>query len=262
MPLTIAPALLGEILYYIARNTVLPFLPQTSYALHTQPEARETVTFRILIADDSDDTRTFLRAAMISRGWTVCGEAANGRQAVLMASQLEPDLVIMDLSMPMLTGLEATREILRALPGHPVILFTLHASPQLMTAAANVGARKVVSKSDGLTALIDAIEKIIRDTRSPGGSRGDPGSGSNTPLPFAPIPSPSDTQTSPKPGAASVHPHAEPLVAASTSASESAQVAEPDIGEPSLSEPSSAESTIGDPPAGQTGSASEPSSEA
>ena len=61
---------------------------------------------RILIADDNADTRAFVRSALGSRGWTICGEAANGRQAVLMASELKPDLVIVDLSMPMMTGLE------------------------------------------------------------------------------------------------------------------------------------------------------------
>jgi DNA-binding NarL/FixJ family response regulator len=219
------------------------------------------VTLRILIADDSDDTRTFLRSAMLSRGWTVCGEAANGRQAVLLASQLKPDLVIMDLSMPMLTGLEATREIRRAMPGQPVILFTLHASPQLVTAAANVGVYKVVSKSDGLATLIDAIAKIAAGSHPSGGSRGDPGSGSHTPLPFAPITSSPDTQTSSKPGTPSVLPHEQPQVAASAPASEAGMIAEPDASEPSPSEPSSNEPAVGDPAADLPGSVSEPPSE-
>jgi DNA-binding NarL/FixJ family response regulator len=211
---------------------------------------------RILIADDNADTRAFVRSALASRGWTLCGEAANGRQAVLMASEMKPDLVILDLSMPMMTGLEATREILRANPHQPVILFTLHASPQLTMAASNVGARKVVSKSEGLGALISAIEKIVGGGLPSGGSRGDPGSGSNTPLPFTPIPSSPDLQTTLKPPAG-ILPHAEPAIAASASMSDPGPVTEPAIGEPS-----SNEQTIGDPPGNLDGRASEPSSEA
>lgn len=206
------------------------------------------MTFRILIADDSDDTRTFLRAAMSTHDWTVCGEATNGRQAVLMASQLKPDLVIMDLSMPMLTGLEATREIRRAIPGQAVIMFTLHASPQLTTAAANVGARKVVSKSEGLAALIAAVEEIADSARAPGTTRGDPGGSSNTPLPFAPIPSNPDSQTSLKPGTTHVTPRFVPAIAAATSEPEAGQIAEPAADEGS-SAPSSNEPTVGEPPA-------------
>jgi CheY-like chemotaxis protein len=212
--------------------------------------------FRILIADDSDDARVFIRAAIATRGWTVCGEATNGRQAVLMASQLKPDLIILDLSMPMLTGLEATREILRAIPGQPIILFTLHASPQLNTAAANVGARKVVSKSEGLNALVDAIEKIADSVRPASGSRGDPGGGaSGTTLPFAPMPSPPESKPIFKPRPANVLPHAEPLVAASSS-----RPPMEEIREPAESESSPTESS--EPAAPIIGSVSEPTSEA
>jgi DNA-binding NarL/FixJ family response regulator len=198
--------------------------------------------FRILIADDSDDTRAFVRAALSTRGWTVCGEAANGRQAVLMASQLKPDLVIVDLSMPMLTGLEATREIRRAVSGQKVMLFTLHSSPQLTGAAASVGALKVVSKSDGLSALIAAIEQIVDGSHSSGGSRGDPGGSSGPSLPLIDAArSSTDTQLTPLPGTTRILPHAEPVIAASASASASdqAQIAEPAISEPSISEPMS-----------------------
>lgn len=211
--------------------------------------------FRILIADDSDDTRAFVRAALTTRGWTVCGEAANGRQAVLLANQLKPDLVIVDLSMPMLTGLEATREIRRAVPGQAVILFTLHASPQLTTAAASVGALKVVAKSDGLGELISAIEQIVGKSNPSGGGRGDPGGRSGPSLPLIDAAkSSTDTQLTPLPGSTNILPHAEPAIAASASASGS------DDGEPAISEPSASEPAIGDPPPGTSGGAGEPSS--
>ncbi len=72
---------------------------------------------RILIADDSEFLRTHLRAFLQRPGWVVCGEGANGRQAVLMASQLKPDAIVLDFVMPMVNGMEAAREILKAMPG-------------------------------------------------------------------------------------------------------------------------------------------------
>jgi DNA-binding NarL/FixJ family response regulator len=122
---------------------------------------------RILIADDSDETRAFLRTTLSGRGWTICGEAANGRQAVLLASQLRPDLVVLDLSMPMLSGLEAAREIRKAAPSLPIILFTLHKVPQLDLDAAAIGVRKVVSKDDGLPALVSAVEEVLGTSSRP-----------------------------------------------------------------------------------------------
>ncbi|MGB9068011.1 MAG: response regulator transcription factor [Candidatus Acidiferrales bacterium] len=116
---------------------------------------------KILIADDSDNTRIYIRSALLSHGWTVCGEAANGLQAVQMASQLKPDLVVLDLSMPVLTGLEAAKEILQASPELPIVLFTLHEAPQVREAAARVGVLKVVSKEDGVAALFAAIEDSL-----------------------------------------------------------------------------------------------------
>jgi CheY-like chemotaxis protein len=123
---------------------------------------------KILIADDSDNTRIYIRNALVSHGWTVCGEATNGLQAVQMASQLKPDLVILDLTMPVMTGLEAAKQILQAAPELPVVLFTLHEAPQVREAAARVGVLKVVSKEDGLAALFAAIEEsLLRAAPSP-----------------------------------------------------------------------------------------------
>jgi CheY-like chemotaxis protein len=127
---------------------------------------------KILIADDSDNTRIYIRNALLSRGWTVCGEASDGLQAVQMASQLKPDLVILDLSMPVLTGLEAAKEILQAAPGLPIVLFTLHEAPQVREAAARVGVLQVVSKEAGLAPLFTAIEESLRRAASPLGPVG------------------------------------------------------------------------------------------
>lgn len=125
---------------------------------------------KILIADDSDIGRASIRTILSKQiGWTVCGEAVNGRNAVLMAHDLKPDLIIMDFSMPMLDGLQASKEILRAMPEVPIIVFTFHLTPQLNLEASRIGIRKVVSKSDGASALRSAVEALLDDGNAPVG---------------------------------------------------------------------------------------------
>ncbi len=127
---------------------------------------------KILIADDSDDTRAFLKNALTVHGWTVCGEASNGRQAVLRAAELKPDLIVLDFSMPMLNGVEAAREILRVTPGVAIVFFTLHKNAQLDAEALRVGVRKVVSKADGLPALLAGIDELFSPANPPVGPLG------------------------------------------------------------------------------------------
>jgi DNA-binding NarL/FixJ family response regulator len=129
---------------------------------------------RILIADDSDLVRTFLRTALIQFGsWSVCGEAVNGRQAVLMAADLSPDLVLLDFAMPMLNGLEAAEEILKTAPCVPIALYTLHHSSQLQSKANKTGPIKVIAKSDGLLALVTSLRELLGETGdSPESSEG------------------------------------------------------------------------------------------
>jgi len=82
---------------------------------------------RILIADDHDVVRAGIRQIVLERkGWEVCGEAATGRQAVDMARQAKPDVVIMDIAMPILNGLEAARQIRKDLPKTEVLILSLH----------------------------------------------------------------------------------------------------------------------------------------
>ena len=123
---------------------------------------------KILIADDSDVGRASLRTILSKQiGWTICGEAVNGRNAILMAHDLKPDLIIMDFSMPMLDGLQASKEILRAMPEIPIIVFTFHMTPQLNLEASRIGIRKVVSKSDGANALRSAVESLLEVENAP-----------------------------------------------------------------------------------------------
>lgn len=113
---------------------------------------------RILIADDHREVRNQIRSFLVAfSGWEICGEAANGRDAVLKAAQLRPDLVILDVGMPMMDGVQAAREIGRLLRGVPILLFTVTDSPDLQRVAKEAGVQQVIVKSEGLMALANAI---------------------------------------------------------------------------------------------------------
>lgn len=118
---------------------------------------------RILIADDHELVRKGLRTVLQTRPeWSVCGEATNGREAVEKARALKPNVVIMDLTMPELGGLEATRQIKRELPGTEILILSMHQSEQLIHEVLAAGARGYLLKSDAGNAVCDAVEHLSR----------------------------------------------------------------------------------------------------
>lgn len=117
---------------------------------------------RILVADDHTVVRKGLRLILESRdGWSVCAEAANGRQAVEMALQQTPDIVVMDINMPELNGIEATRQICKAHPKLPVLILTAHDSEQLVREMLVSGAKGYVLKADAGEDLVAATEALL-----------------------------------------------------------------------------------------------------
>ncbi len=120
-------------------------------------------TLSILLADDHEVVRRGLRAVLAERpDWAVCGEASTGRQAVKLAREFGPDVVVMDLTMPELNGLEATRQIREALPDTEVLILTMHAGEELVREVLAAGAHGFVLKSDAGKSLIAAIEALAR----------------------------------------------------------------------------------------------------
>ncbi len=118
---------------------------------------------RILIADDHDLIRQGLRKVLEERpGWTVCGEAVTGREAFAKARELRPDVVVLDLGMPELNGLEAARQIRRALPNTEVLILTMHDSERLAREALAAGARGFVLKTDLGDTVVTAVEHLSR----------------------------------------------------------------------------------------------------
>lgn len=118
---------------------------------------------RILIADDHDLLRRGVRALLQSHeGWEICGEASTGREAVAQAEQLKPDIVILDISMPGLNGLEAARRIRKSTPATEVLVLSMHYSDQLIREIVDAGVRGYIVKSDSDRDLIIAVETLSR----------------------------------------------------------------------------------------------------
>ncbi len=117
---------------------------------------------RILIADDHDIVRRGLRPLIEGEwGWEVCGEAAEGRETLALAEKLKPDVVVLDVGMPELNGVDATRQIKRALPETEVLAFTGTDSEDVVHQLFAAGARGCVLKSEASEHLIPAIKALI-----------------------------------------------------------------------------------------------------
>jgi len=116
---------------------------------------------RILVADDHEIVRRGLVALIKSRtDWEICAEADNGRLAVEKARELKPDIAVLDIGMPLLNGLEATRQILKDNPGMRVLVLTISDAEQLMREVLDAGARGFLLKSDAARDLIAAVEAL------------------------------------------------------------------------------------------------------
>lgn len=121
-----------------------------------------TTRARILLADDHEIVRKGLRTVLEERSdWEVCAEATSGREAVQLATETKPDVVVMDISMPELNGLEAARQIMKTLPRTEVLILTVHDSENLVQEVLDVGARGYLLKSDASDHLITAVESLL-----------------------------------------------------------------------------------------------------
>ncbi len=118
---------------------------------------------RILIAEDRESMRTALKAIFVMRpNWVVCGEAQDAKEVVAKATELHPDLIVMDFKMHHSDGLTAASDILRLMPTIPIVMFTLYKTDELEAAARMVGIRCVIGKEDGVRTLLRAIETELK----------------------------------------------------------------------------------------------------
>jgi DNA-binding NarL/FixJ family response regulator len=122
-----------------------------------------TSPLRILIADDHDVMRQGTRTVIERQtGWEVCGVATNGREAVAQASELKPDIVILDMTMPQLNGLDASVQIKREVPGAEILMFTAHEADDLIRSAFDAGIKSFIAKTEAHQFLVEAIESLAR----------------------------------------------------------------------------------------------------
>jgi len=118
---------------------------------------------RILLADDHDVVRRGLKALLEERsGWEICGEALNGREAVDLAREMQPDVAIIDLMMPDLNGLETTRQIRKVSERTQVLIFTMHHNETIVHDILEAGARGYLLKTDAERQIVNAIETLLR----------------------------------------------------------------------------------------------------
>jgi DNA-binding NarL/FixJ family response regulator len=118
---------------------------------------------RILLADDHEIIRQGVRGIIEKQpGWTVCGEASTGREAVALVEKLQPDIVVMDMTMPELNGLEATRQIKRRWPEVEVLIFTGIETEDLIHQVFEAGARSYIVKTDAQKVLVTALQSLAQ----------------------------------------------------------------------------------------------------
>jgi DNA-binding NarL/FixJ family response regulator len=127
-----------------------------------RPEAQPAEhAVRILIADDHDVVRMGVRLLLESQpGWAVCGEARTGREAVAKALELRPDVIVLDVSMPELNGVEVTRQIRRSMPAS-ILIVTMYDSERMARAAIEAGASGYLSKADAGQVLVEAVRALL-----------------------------------------------------------------------------------------------------
>jgi two-component system chemotaxis response regulator CheY len=119
------------------------------------------VSLRILLVDDSETTRRILRVLLGARDWDICGEAEDGCSGIELFEQLKPDLVVLDLAMPDMNGIEAAKVMSVIDSRVPIILFTILGFEGLETSASEAGIRAIVPK-DNAWSLIPRIEDLAR----------------------------------------------------------------------------------------------------
>jgi DNA-binding NarL/FixJ family response regulator len=118
---------------------------------------------KILIADDHEIVRQGIRRVLEAKPeWEICGEATNGQEAVRMAQELTPDVIIMDVTMPVMSGFEAADEISRLPIGSRVLFFTMHDAGSMAGSARRSGAQGYVVKSRAAQDLIQALERLLK----------------------------------------------------------------------------------------------------
>ena len=116
---------------------------------------------RVLLVDDSPNFLPALRAVLETHGYVVCGEAGDGVAAIEQARLLKPDLVVLDLAMPRLNGMEAAAVLKNLMPKMPIVMLTFHDDQIKAAPASAFGIKAVISKADGMSKLIECLDGLV-----------------------------------------------------------------------------------------------------
>jgi DNA-binding NarL/FixJ family response regulator len=144
-------------------------MPQTPKATATQPAVNNTVvrTRRILVIDDGARVREIIRIFLEKDGFEVCGEAADGVEAIEQAKKLKPDLIVLDLAMPRMNGAEAASILSTTMPDVPIILLTLYQNVLGPALASTLGVKAIIDKTDGMDKLIQCVHSLLQPAHPP-----------------------------------------------------------------------------------------------
>jgi DNA-binding NarL/FixJ family response regulator len=116
---------------------------------------------RILIVDDSEPVRDVIRTFLEKAGFEICGEAADGVDGIAKAKELKPDLVVLDLSMPGMSGAEVASWLRQDMPHVPIVILTMYGDVLGQAMAAGLGVNAVVAKADGMVKLVECIKGVL-----------------------------------------------------------------------------------------------------
>lgn len=135
-------------------------------AARVRTEPTGTQLKRILVVDDSDAVRDVIRTFLENTGFEVCGEASDGLEAIEKATKLKPNLIVLDLSMPGMNGVEAAAALGQLMPEVPVVVLTMYGDLLGEAMAAGLGVKAVVGKADGMHKLVECVQRLLETVTS------------------------------------------------------------------------------------------------
>jgi DNA-binding NarL/FixJ family response regulator len=140
-------------------------MPQPLESAEYSPADQSVRRRRILVIDDGDSVRNIIRIFLERDGFEVCGEAADGVEAIEQAKKLKPDLIVLDLAMPRMNGAEAASILSTTMPDVPIVLLTLYMNVLGPSLASAIGVKAVIDKTDGMDKLVACVHSLLTANR-------------------------------------------------------------------------------------------------
>ena len=140
-------------------------MPQPLESAEYSPADQSVRRRRILVIDDGDSVRNIIRIFLERDGFEVCGEAADGVEAIEQAKKLKPDLIVLDLAMPRMNGAEAASILSSTMPEVPIVLLTLYMNVLGPSLASAIGVKAVIDKTDGMDKLVACVHSLLTANR-------------------------------------------------------------------------------------------------